>query len=352
MKSSDIVGAWGKMLSGTIPLLSIEITRECPLSCPGCYAYGESHLGGGATLRDLSDYRGDELVERVLRLVRTHRPLHVSLVGGEPLVRHRELSRILPAISQMGIWTMVVTSAVIPIPSEWTKLPNVTLAVSVDGLPEHHNVRRRPATYERVLKNIAGGRVNIHLTVTEPMMARNGYLDEYLAFWSAQPQVSHIWMSTYTPQVAEESPEKLTAASRQKLIASFDAWRRRYPRLLLGRHTAEAFAAPPANPAQCTFAKMSVNYSADLATRVEPCIFGGTPDCSQCGCAISVALHAVQNIPVVGPMRLRHLLAASTGIGSVVNRLRPGIGQVNRWGRPSRRGRAEPSLVQIGRAGS
>ena len=32
-------------------MLSIEITRECPLHCPGCYAYGDTHLGGSVTLR-------------------------------------------------------------------------------------------------------------------------------------------------------------------------------------------------------------------------------------------------------------------------------------------------------------
>ena len=48
-------------------MLSIEITRECPLTCPGCYAYGDTHLGGGITLSELSDFRGDKLVEGVLR---------------------------------------------------------------------------------------------------------------------------------------------------------------------------------------------------------------------------------------------------------------------------------------------
>ncbi len=83
-------------------MLSIEITRECPLHCPGCYAYGSEHLGGDTTLRELSDFRGDALVEGVLHLVEKHQPLHVSLVGGEPLIRHRELSRILPAAERTG----------------------------------------------------------------------------------------------------------------------------------------------------------------------------------------------------------------------------------------------------------
>ena len=87
------MAAWGRILRGNIPLLSIEITRECPLSCPGCYAYGPDHLGGETTLRDLSDYQGEDLVKGVLGLVKKHKPLHVSLVGGEPMMRHRELSQ-------------------------------------------------------------------------------------------------------------------------------------------------------------------------------------------------------------------------------------------------------------------
>src|SRR6478672_4835639 len=77
-----IVSAWGRILAGYTPALSIEITRECPLHCPGCYAYSDTHLGGGSTLRQLSDYRGQELVDRVLALVREHQPLQVSLVSG------------------------------------------------------------------------------------------------------------------------------------------------------------------------------------------------------------------------------------------------------------------------------
>jgi hypothetical protein len=125
-----------------VPLLSIEITKQCPLWCPGCYAYGETHLGGGATLRDLSDFHGNALIDGVLGLVRKHKPMHVSLVGGEPLIRHRELSRILPVLSEMGVFTLVVTSAVIPIPAGSMKIPR--------GLPEDHDVRRKPATYERI----------------------------------------------------------------------------------------------------------------------------------------------------------------------------------------------------------
>src|ERR1051325_11564469 len=93
-----LISAWGKILRGYRPLLSIEITRECPLRCPGCYAYGDEHLGGGVTLRGLRDLTGDALVDGVLDLIRAQKPMQVSFIGGEPLIRHKELSRILPVL--------------------------------------------------------------------------------------------------------------------------------------------------------------------------------------------------------------------------------------------------------------
>src|SRR5262249_42966410 len=153
--------------------------------------------------------RGNDLVEGVLTLVRKHKPRHVSLVGGEPLVRHRELSLILPQLAGMGVFVLVVTSGVIPIPLDWIKLPRLRVAVSVDGLPQHHDIRRKPATYDRILKNIDGRDVNVHGVITRPMLARPAYLDEYFAFWNARPEVNRIWISVYTPQIGEHSPEIL-----------------------------------------------------------------------------------------------------------------------------------------------
>ncbi len=214
-------------------MMSIEITRECPLSCSGCYAYGDSHLGGEATLRELSDLRGDAPVQGVLALVRRHKPMHVSLVGGEPMVRHRELGRILPALGDMGVFTMVVTSGVIAIPQEWMRLPRLRVTVSVDGLPEHHDERRKPATYERILKNVAGRSINLHWVITRPMLSRDSYLEEYVAFWNARPEVDHIWVSLYIPQIGEQSAERLTPEDRERVARELPQLGRVYAKLLL-----------------------------------------------------------------------------------------------------------------------
>ena len=55
-----VLPAWGRILTGYVPALSIEITKECPLRCPGCYAYGDDHLGGDVTLRQVRDFKGQE----------------------------------------------------------------------------------------------------------------------------------------------------------------------------------------------------------------------------------------------------------------------------------------------------
>jgi len=342
----ELMAAWGRVLNGRAPMLSIEITRECPLSCPGCYAYGDSHLGGERTLRELSDLRGDALVSGVLDLVEHHRALHVSLVGGEPLIRHRELSRILPELSRRGVFTLVVTSGVIPIPKEWMGLPRSRVAVSVDGLPEHHDERRKPATYTRILENIRDREVNVHWTITRPMMQRAGYLEEYVSFWSTRPEVNRIWVSVYSPQQGEATPEMLTPEDRALLARTLPPFRDNYPKLLMSPGIAQALLDPPANPDECLFSKMSTNYSADLQSRVEPCIFGGTPDCSQCGCVISAGLHYAQNVRVVGPLKVRHLVKGSVAVGSLLNHLRKFEAKPGRWNKPPGAGKND-KLVQI-----
>ncbi|MGB8476322.1 MAG: radical SAM protein [Candidatus Acidiferrum sp.] len=328
-------------------MLSIEITRECPLSCPGCYAYGDAHLGGGKLLTELNDFRGDALVNGVLELVRKNRPMHVSLVGGEPLVRHRELSAILPALSAMKVFSLVVTSGIIPIPVAWMDLPRVRVAISVDGLPEHHDIRRKPATYERLLKNIDGRKVNIHWVITRPMLERSGYLEEYVSFWNGRDEVDRIWVSLYTPQIGEESPERLTPGDREEVARVLPLLAKKYPKFLMNDGVARAFLHPPDSPGECLFAKMSANYSADLQTRVEPCVFGGTPNCAECGCAASSGLHWIRTVKVVGPLCVGHFVGGSVGVGSLVNRLRRRGDRPPRWGSKGPRGGKKRELVQI-----
>jgi organic radical activating enzyme len=124
MTSGEVLRAWNTILRGRRPSLSIEVTRECPLRCPGCYAYEDAHLGGDVTLRQLNDSRGDTLVRGILELVDRASPAHVSLVGGDPLVRYREMEAVIPQLLDRGIHVQLVTSAFRPPPrSSLTRAP-------------------------------------------------------------------------------------------------------------------------------------------------------------------------------------------------------------------------------------
>ena len=311
----NLFRAWGRILQGYRPTLSLEITKECPLRCPGCYAYEPEHLGAAGPLRDLSDFRGDDLVARVLRLVDETRPVYVSIVGGEPLVRHRELSALLPELSALRIPVQVVTSAVRPIPAEWRSIAGLHLCVSIDGLQPEHDARRAPATYERILKHIAGHGVTVHCTVTSQMARQPGSCEEFLAFWSAREQVRKIWFSFFTPQVGANGEENLSVAERAAIVGRLRALRRRYPKLDLHRRTLEAFLAPPKTPEECLFARTTTCVSADLTTPITPCQLGGDPDCSRCGCLASVGMKAFGDLRLGGVVPVRSIFAASERIG-------------------------------------
>jgi len=315
MKLTDIGPAWGKILRGHKPLLSIEITRECPLRCPGCYAYEPGHLGSSGPLRQLNDYRGEALVSGVLSLVRRFKPIHVSIVGGEPLVRHHELGILLPKLAGMGIEVQIVTSAVRRIPPEWRAIRNLHLVVSVDGLPPEHDKRRSPATYERILQHISGHCLTVHCTITRPQLQRAGYLSEFARFWSGREEVRSIWFSLFTPQQGEPSEERLHPCDRQAAIEELARLRGEFPKVEMPHAVLEGYNHPPASPGECIFAQTTKCISADLATGISPCQFGGHPVCSECGCMASAGLASIGKHKLAGMVRVSKIFDVSKKLG-------------------------------------
>jgi sulfatase maturation enzyme AslB (radical SAM superfamily) len=317
LKKTQIIKAWGKILTGQFPSLSIEITRECPLRCPGCYAYEPVHLGSNGPLRSLADFKSQELIDGVLALVEKHRPLHLSIVGGEPLVRFRELNTLLPILSERGVGVQLVTSAVRKIPAEWAEIKDLHLAVSIDGLEADHDARRKPATYKRILENIKGHQVTVHCTITSQMTHQLGYFEQFLEFWTPKPEVKRVWFSIFTPQMGATDAEILTREERETVLAELAALRPRFPKLDLLDSVIEGLRNPPGSPADCIFSQTTVNYTADLKTRISPCQFGGNPDCSQCGCYASAGLKAVGSYKLFGAVEVGRIFRASSKVGSL-----------------------------------
>ena len=325
MRKTDVFRVWAGILRGRRPFLSIEITRECPLRCPGCYAYEPDHLGAAGPLAELGDLKGDNLVAGVLDLVRKERPVHLSIIGGEPLVRYRELDVLLPQLGALDVEVQVVTSAVRSIPAAWSKLDHVHLTVSVDGLQPEHDRRRTPATYARILKHIAGHHVNVHCTVTRQMLGRPGYLDEFAAFWSRISEASKIWFSIYTPQEGDRSEERLTAEDRAQLIAELPRLCERFPKVDMPQSVLDGYRKPPSKPDECVFALVTNCLSADLSTSISPCQFGGHPVCTECGCIASAGLASFARYQIGGLISVGDIFAASHRLGKWVGAVGRGI---------------------------
>jgi organic radical activating enzyme len=321
MKTTEILHAWSGILAGRRPSLSIEITKECPLRCPGCYAFDPAHLGGDTELRQLSDFKGADLVKNVLAVIDKYKPLHVSLLGGDPLVRYRELEMLLPEMDARKIHTQVVTSAFRAIPAEWSRFHRLNIVVSIDGLQPEHDERRKPATYERILKNIAAAKVTIHSTITGDIAARPGYLEEFLRFWSARPEINKIWFSLFTPQRGATGPEILTLAQRIFVVEDLLKLRTLYPIVDMHESLIREILSPPKSPTDCIFARTTHILSADLKTKITPCQFGGDPDCAQCGCVASMGLAAVGHHRVLGGLTAGQLFRASDRIGNAWKRV-------------------------------
>jgi hypothetical protein len=135
--------------------------------------------------------------------------------------------------------------------------------------------------------------------------------------------VEKIWFSLYTPQVGEVSDERLRPADRERVIADMRGLRVRYKKLVLPEGMINVYADPPQSPDECVFARTTMNISADLTTRITPCQFGGTPDCSNCGCIASAGLAAVARHRLGGLISVGAIFDRSLKVGARVRRLRP-----------------------------
>jgi sulfatase maturation enzyme AslB (radical SAM superfamily) len=267
----------------------------------------------------LRDRKGQELIDGVLEIVDKHRPLHLSIVGGDPLVRYREMEALIPLILDKGVHIQLVTSAFRPLPEAWASVPGLNVVVSIDGLQPEHDERRKPATYDRILNNIQGQNVTIHCTITSQMMRSDGYLERFLQFWTPRQEIKRVWFSIFTPQRGDSMEEILTPAERKKAVADMLSLRERYPKLDMHPKMIAEYLTPPDSPDSCVFSMTTKTISADLTTLITPCQFGGDPDCGSCGCIASAGLKAIADHKLGGVVPISAIFKASIAIGRLVS---------------------------------
>jgi len=125
-------------------------------------------------------------------------------------------------------------------------------------------------------------------------------------------------MRTFPPQHGAANAECLTAEERRQVVEILLRTRRDHPKLDMPEGVIKEFLSPPPSPERCIFAQTTHTLSADFTTRVEPCQFGGNPDCSRCGCIASMALAAVGNRKIVGGITAGDIFWASRAVGRYI----------------------------------
>jgi sulfatase maturation enzyme AslB (radical SAM superfamily) len=204
-------------------------------------------------------------------------------------------------------------------------MPRLQVCVSIDGLQPEHDVRRAPATYDRILKHIRGQQITVHCTITRAQ-TRPGYVTEFTRFWAALPDVRRIWFSLYTPQKGEDSPEMLRREDRARVVEEIAGLYAREPKLHdMIPSVLRGYLAPPQTPEECIFAKTTACLSSDLKRAITPCQYGGDPDCTQCGCMASVGLAALGDYKLGKVVPLRSIFNASLAVGGPLRAMRGGV---------------------------
>jgi sulfatase maturation enzyme AslB (radical SAM superfamily) len=205
-------------------------------------------------------------------------------------------------------------------------MEKLQVVVSIDGLQPEHDVRRAPATYDRILKHIAGQQITVHCTLTR-QLARPGYVTTFTEFWAASSDVKRIWFSLYTPQKGEDSPERLRLEDRALFVEEISHLHARELKLHdMNPAVVQGYLRPPQNSDECVFSKTTECLSADLKKVITPCQYGGNPDCTQCGCMASVGLQALGEVKAGGVISLKSILEGSLSVGRTVRRFRESVG--------------------------
>ncbi|MHC4914515.1 MAG: radical SAM protein [Planctomycetota bacterium] len=135
--------------------LTLAVTRECNLRCSYCYA-------GRPAARTMPESVGRGAIERALASLRPGGELDLGFFGGEPLLVPgliRSLAGYARAREEeegVRVSTGLTTNGTVTGPEAREVLidPRLALAVSLDGVPEAHDLHRRDAhdrgTSERV----------------------------------------------------------------------------------------------------------------------------------------------------------------------------------------------------------
>lgn len=271
--------------------MNLDITDFCNLKCPYCY-WWESR-------------RGQELeLEKIVALAKMYRKMgviHVTWVGGEPMLRPdvlREVTKIFPI-------NWIVTNGTNIYKAKDPSfnpllLPNTWLIVSLDGVGEAHDrSRAKPGLYESIKSYYWDKQV---LTTTTLHQGNKHEPAKLLAEWSMS-KILGMTFEFATPIGRAANPKwDLIGNERDAVIDELMQLKKQYGRFMANSVYGLTMQQsdnlrPWVGEAHCPTARYSVSVDAQGNVK-RPCVLGSSsdnpkgklPNCAACGCHVPTYL--------------------------------------------------------------
>jgi MoaA/NifB/PqqE/SkfB family radical SAM enzyme len=142
--------AWQKLLSfeeNDTCVLTVILTRFCNLRCLHCNI-SEWLDNKTESLFDLNDF--EIFINRLKQ--RGKKKFFLNLIGGEVLTK---FDRVQSFLNKFSEYQFGITTNLVKLPDDYQSLKNVSINVSLDGLPEDHDKIRGKGMFKKTYKNIS-----------------------------------------------------------------------------------------------------------------------------------------------------------------------------------------------------
>lgn len=148
----------GRKIFGEKGPLSVifNVTNRCNCKCKYCYASFYN--------RDITEGMSVEQIKKLILDLHKNGCQRISFSGGEPLLQ-KDIGEIVDYANSLGMNTALNSNGIL-VPKYLEVLKKVgTLAISLDGRPEHHDIFRGKGTADKaiegVIKAVEAG-INVH----------------------------------------------------------------------------------------------------------------------------------------------------------------------------------------------
>jgi radical SAM protein with 4Fe4S-binding SPASM domain len=194
-----------------------EITHQCNLRCRHCYVVPESDKKELSTQEVRSAF--DQLVEAGC--------LHVTLSGGEPLMR-KDIITLIDYARRIGLFIRLFTNATLitpPIADRLKEFQLISVEISLHSLKRERFdwFTQVAGSYDRTMKAInllkkSMIKIALKITITRANLDEIGELREFVEYVGAAPEWGTVLMPRH-----DGSKDNLTLRLEPESVINFDA---------------------------------------------------------------------------------------------------------------------------------